>query len=230
MALTSKLTVKRKLPALVKVVAGSLSAPDVPDWPFRRQWLAEAERAYPGIVRDGPLILLASLPPGTDAARIAAICLRALGQGIGPAAAIDAVVRSGTVQDMAAAVRLMQELRSALTLAGIDWTQAAVWLREFTAAFGHTHFNPDEAARFRRFMRWTGSGGIRHDLDLLEVNSRSGRNSFDLTGEERENLERARDHIETLLRASRKSLLWRPGRDRGDAADDRQAAGEEAGR
>ena len=175
--------------------------------------------------------MLQSLPPGTHAAPIAWTCIRALRQGIGPGAAVDAVIRSGNVQTVIAAIRIMQELRSALTLDGLAGQQARDWLREFSTAFAHQRFKPDAAAEFRNTMRWIGSGGLWHDLDLLAVNSRTGRNSLDLTGEERANLEDAREYIDSLLRASKKSGLWRPGRYRDGAPDDdRQDASRKAGR
>lgn len=228
--LTRRLTQSGYRQELVGAVASSLSElPATARWPFVQDWLAEVERDHPGIVRDGALISLRGLRPGTPADRVVALCIRALYDGATADAAGRAVAESRSLNSETAAA-VLQELRSALTAAGFAVRLTRDWLREFTAIFAYEYFDTKAGVEFRRQMRLIASGGILHDLDLLDMTARSGRTSLDLTDDERDSLERARSHIEKLLKSTRRTPPWAVLHRNMRQGNDGSVAGQDAGR
>jgi hypothetical protein len=204
--LSRRLSQAGQQPTLLAVVAATLSATPTAVGSHRvNEWLAQAERQWPGIIRSGALLSLRTAPPGSPAEKIATLCVRAYHAQVAPDDVGTALEQSQTVGSGVFAIDLMEELRRQLKASGADLDAVQKWFECLALLIAGGKFGQNVADGFRATALRSAVDEIWHQVDLAFIAAYgAGRGKPNVPEDLRLSLQRAQDAIAKLLKASKK--------------------------
>lgn len=211
--LVKRLVSGKTKPVLDGALAGALAdSPGAGRWDFAAEWLALARKDDPGVVKDGILASLRGVRPGTQPSQVAALCVRALREGIPAKAALAELARSGAIDSGAVAVAVINEVKRVFGPADPGWADAAKWLNRLAGMVAKGDFGEPARSGFRDTMSTQARQELWLNMDLFfsAVLGSSG-GPLELTDDERADLTRVGDSVEEIMKKARKPQrsLWR---------------------
>jgi hypothetical protein len=196
------------------LASGYEATPAAKGWDFAQRLLEWMRKHDPDAVRNGVLVTMAGLLPGTAPDKMAELCLRAARRKVKPEAAIAALARSGAVDSPAVAANLLMDLRMVFDGAEMDVRLTDDWqgkLVNVIVAGGFSGQRADFSREVRELVsRFTLAEMWAHFqlLSTLTMSSRDGQ--YELVDDEREGLARLAEEIDGFVRKSvRRQSLWR---------------------
>jgi hypothetical protein len=195
------------------LASGFEATPAAKGWDFAQRLLEWVRKHDPDAVRNGVLVTIAGLPPGTTSDKMAELCRRAAARKVKPDAAIAALARSGAVDTPSAAANLLMDLRVAFDNAEMDVRVTDDWQGRLIAAITQGAFSGQRADFGREVRelvsRFTLAEMWAHFqlLSNLTMSARDGQ--YELADDERDGLSHLAEEIDGFVRKSAKRQLWR---------------------
>jgi hypothetical protein len=194
------------------LASGYEATPAAKGWDFAQRLLEWVRKHDPDAVRNGVLLSIEGLRPGTASGKMAELCLRAATRKVKPDTAIAALIRSGAVDSAEVAANLLMDLRVTFEDSELDMRLADDWQERLSHVIGQGGFS--QRADFAREVRDAVSRYTLAEMwgqfRLLSQLTAAIRDGYELTDDERAGYNQLVEDVDGYVRKSgKRQSLWR---------------------